>query len=109
MHSISRQSLEDKMKSPQDFALVEVLPPREFDKFHLPGALNIPLGDDFEARFQHAIPDRNRHIVVYCKDASCQASPEAAKRLDALGYRHVFDYAEGKEDWLDAGLATVAS
>jgi CBS domain-containing protein len=33
-------------------------------------------------------------------------SPRAAWRLEAFGYRPVFDYTVGKADWLAAGLPT---
>ena len=32
------------------------------------------------------------------------ASEEVARDLAAMGYRNVRDYAEGKQDWLDAKL-----
>jgi rhodanese-related sulfurtransferase len=32
------------------------------------------------------------------------ASEEAARDLAAMGYKNVRDYAEGKQDWLDAKL-----
>ena len=31
-------------------------------------------------------------------------SPRAAWRLESLGFREVYDYVEGKHDWLAAGL-----
>ena len=33
-------------------------------------------------------------------------SPRAAWRLETLGFAQVFDYADGKLDWMTAGLAT---
>jgi len=33
-------------------------------------------------------------------------SPRAAWRLESLGFREVFDYGAGKQDWLAAGLPT---
>ncbi len=46
--------------------LVEVLPEREFEEEHLPGAVNLPLkklnADSVEAL------DRGRAVVVYCWD-----------------------------------------
>ena len=32
-------------------------------------------------------------------------SPRAAVRLRQLGFRRVYDYAGGKNDWLAAGLS----
>lgn len=75
-----------------------------FAKFHLPGAINVPLGDDFEERIQKAVPHRDREVVVYCYDDDCDASPKAAKKMEKLGYTKVLDYEGGKMDWKSAGL-----
>jgi rhodanese-related sulfurtransferase len=50
----------------ENVQLVEVLPRREYEEEHLPGALNIPL----KAFTQETISqlDRNRAVVVYCWD-----------------------------------------
>lgn len=47
--------------------LVEVLPPREYEELHLPGALSIPL----KTLDEHttATLDRTNPVVVYCWDA----------------------------------------
>jgi rhodanese-related sulfurtransferase len=86
--------------------IVEVLDQKYFDKFHLPGAINVPLGDDFERRIQGAVPDKSAPVVVYCMDEECPASPTAGQRMEELGYQWVYDYEAGKMDWQDAGLPT---
>jgi rhodanese-related sulfurtransferase len=50
----------------ENVQLVEVLPRREYEEEHLPGALNIPL----KAFTQETISqlDRNCAVVVYCWD-----------------------------------------
>jgi rhodanese-related sulfurtransferase len=50
----------------ENVQLIEVLPRREYEEEHLPGALNIPL----KAFTQETISqlDRNRAVVVYCWD-----------------------------------------
>ncbi len=46
--------------------LVEVLPPREYEEEHLPGAINIPLKTlDQNSTAQL---DKDRPVVVYCWD-----------------------------------------
>lgn len=52
------------------------------------------------------LPDKSAHIVLYCSNWTCQNSPQAARRLDALGYENVFDHEAGKQDWIEAGLPT---
>jgi rhodanese-related sulfurtransferase len=46
--------------------LVEVLPEREFEEEHLPGAINLPL-KKLNADSARAL-DRDRAVVVYCWD-----------------------------------------
>lgn len=50
----------------EDAQLVEVLPPREYEEEHLPGAINIPLKTLDEQSTSRL--DKDRPIVVYCWD-----------------------------------------
>ena len=104
MQSITRQELEEKINQGEDFALVEVLANETFRRYHLPGAINVPINDQFGDRIQQAIPDHDKPVVVYCTNAHCTASPQAGRELERLGYSTVLDYEGGKEDWRDAGL-----
>jgi len=108
MQTISREALRKKMQREEPLVLVEVLSQESYNEFHLPGALNIPLDGDFDDRIQQAVPDKNQKVVVYCKNSECTASPDAAKKMDQLGYRHVYHYEAGKEDWKAAGLPIVS-
>lgn len=87
-----------------DVTVVEVLDPEEFRKFHLPGAINVPLKDQFEKKIVQTIPDKRERIVVYCANEECPASTNAAEKMQKLGYENVLDYVEGKEGWKEAGL-----
>jgi hypothetical protein len=59
-------------------------------------------------------PERAHRIgcgnpALYCADVNCQLSPQAAERLDRLGYTKVFDYKAGKADWQKAKLQVESS
>jgi rhodanese-related sulfurtransferase/CBS domain-containing protein len=84
--------------------LVEALPPNEYEEDHLPGAINLPLRK-LETEAERLL-DPRRPIVVYCEDSSCDLSPRAAWRLESMGFTEVYDYADGKLDWMGAGLPT---
>ena len=47
--------------------LVEVLPPKEYEEDHLPGAVNLPLRKVENAREEL---DLERAVVVYCWDSA---------------------------------------
>jgi len=82
--------------------LLDVLPPKEFDDSHLPGAINIPLPHLAERAL--AMLDPDRATVVYCYDSVCDLSPRGARRLVSLGFSDVYDYVASKVDWIGAGL-----
>jgi rhodanese-related sulfurtransferase len=63
---VTRDELEQLLE--QGAQLVEVLPAKEFEEEHLPGAVNIPLRQlDKEAR---VALDPARPVVVYCWDVA---------------------------------------
>lgn len=74
-------------------------------KQHLPGALPLAPGE-VDAKAAERLPDKNAAIVTYCSNRSCPNSGQVADRLTALGYTDVRKYAEGIQDWVEAGLPT---
>ena len=102
--TITREELKERMDRREDIQVVEVLAPDEYEQFHLPGAVNVPISDGFEENIGEAIPDRSTPVVVYCLDSDCGASPKAARKMDEMGYEEVYDYEAGKMDWKQAGL-----
>lgn len=107
MIAIDREQLKQMMDQ-NAVTVVEVLDRPQFDKFHLPGAINVPLSGDFETEIQKAVPSKTEPVAVYCYDDDCNASPKAARKMEELGYQRVYDYEAGKVDWKEAGLPVEA-
>ncbi|MDP9438334.1 MAG: rhodanese-like domain-containing protein [Actinomycetota bacterium] len=105
IRSISREELKGKLDRGEGVVLVETLGPAYYEDAHLPGAINIP-HTEVDALAPGLLPDKTAPVVVYCSNRACQNSPQAARRLEALGYSNVYDYEEGKQDWISAGLPT---
>lgn len=105
METIDRQTLRQWMNEDSEFVLIETLPEENFRKEHIPGAINIPAGDEeFDDKVRAAVPDKERPVVVYCANTECPASPKAGRRMEELGYTRVYDYEAGKADWKAADL-----
>jgi rhodanese-related sulfurtransferase len=83
--------------------VVETLGPLYYESAHLPGAINIP-HTHVSALATSLLPDKDAPIVTYCSNTACRNSEIAANELVALGYINVRKYAEGKQDWTEAGL-----
>ena len=108
METIDKEKLKKLQREEDQLVLIEVLNPDEYKKFHISGAVNVPMDEEFEARVQQAVPEKDIPVVVYCQNTQCPVSEEAARKLDSLGYSQVYDYAGGKEDWQEAGEPVAA-
>jgi rhodanese-related sulfurtransferase len=83
--------------------VVETLRAEHFQQGHLPGAIHIHY-EEISERAGELLPDLGAHIVTYCSNTACRNCEIAANQLTAMGYTNVQRYAEGKEDWAEAGL-----
>jgi len=102
MQSISREELKRAVEAGKA-VLVDALSPEEFNKSHLPGAINIP-ADRVAELAPRLLPDKNAFVVTYCLNFTWKLSEQVARELVNLGYRKVADYQEGKQDWMKGGL-----
>ncbi len=85
--------------------LIDALPESYYTQQHLPGALNL-VADDVEARAASLLPDKTTAVVTYCSNPACANSTQVATKLENLGYTNVRKYADGIQDWTEAGLPT---
>lgn len=80
--------------------VLDVRPPEEYAAGHLPGAINIPLGE---------LPDRlkklpkGREVIAYCRGPYCLLSVDAVVLLRDKGY-NARRLADGYPEWAAAGL-----
>ena len=75
---------------------------QHYESSHLPGAINLPL--EFVDEAENVLPKKDAEIIVYCMNTDCEASGEEVRELRQMGYTNVRHYAEGKQDWIRAGL-----
>ena len=81
--------------------IVDVREPEEWGAGHIPGAIHVPKSY-LESRIEGAVPDHEKHVVLYC--ASGNRSAWAARTLiEDLGYEHVESMTGGFTLWKDRG------
>jgi rhodanese-related sulfurtransferase len=74
----------------------------DYDRAHLPGAINLPVDLDGQGLRQRVIAlDRDARIVVYCQSAACPFAGVVARRLISEGFRRVSIYRAGWATWQD--------
>lgn len=110
MQTVETNDVKLMLDNRQDIELINVLPQEMFEKEHIPGSKNIPIGEEnFEEQVENEAGGKDRRIVLYCASEQCDASPKAAKRLEEAGFENVYDYHGGVKAWKDAGLALESS
>lgn len=99
LEPVSREELMERCRQGL-VTVLDVRPAEEFAACHLPGAVNIPLGQ-LEDRVAELDP--SQQIVAYCRGAYCVFSFEAVSRLRNRGFdaRRLVD---GLPEWRAAGF-----
>jgi ArsR family transcriptional regulator len=104
LEPVSRKELLRRMRDGL-VTLIDTRPEEEFAAGHLPGAINLPLGE-LKRRLRE-LP-RDREIVAYCRGPYCVLSYEAVAELRKRGF-NAFRLEDGYPEWKAAGLPTENS
>jgi len=83
---------------------IDARPANEFAELHVPKALNIT-PDMVEAGMAEKVAGlaKDREIVVYCGQVSCDLALKVAEKLQSLGFTRVTAFVEGFRAWDEAG------
>lgn len=88
----------------KDFIIIDVLPPEYYGSRHIPGAANACVYEmTFLDTIREITTDKKRRIVVYDSSNRSRASACAVEKLNAAGFREVFELAGGIEEWEGSG------
>jgi rhodanese-related sulfurtransferase len=103
MEPVSRTELRKRFKEGL-ITVLDVRPADEFATGHIPGAINIPVG---ELKKRLAELPRKQEVVAYCRGAFCVMAFEVAAllRTSALKSRRLED---GLPEWRAAGLPVAS-
>ncbi len=86
--------------------LINVLPKDMYDDCHIKGSVNVPL-DNLES-FAKSL-DKDQPIVLYCSSYSCTASAKGWRMLNALGFKNLWAYEGGMNEWFHADFPSVGN
>lgn len=101
---IETKDLYNAIKNKEEFVLLDVRTPQEYEKNKIEGSINLPI-DNVKEKVERLIPDKNIRIYVYCLSGS--RSAVAAQTLITLGYKDVIDVKNGLLAWRVNNLPTV--
>lgn len=101
INEIDAETLKYLMES-EESLLIDARTGEEYNQGHLPGAVSLPVYE-----FDRVYPEveglfaEGKTIVTYCSSVTCIDSPLLAKKLYGKGYRDIFVYRGGFEEWTE--------
>ena len=90
----------DKLRADTNRVILDVRSTAEFEKGHVPGAVNIDISSTQFADKAFAL-DKSKTYLVNC--AVGMRSARACKKLESMGFTNLFDLAPGFDGWKKAG------
>lgn len=99
MSSPMRLSVEDlglRLSSPENYLLLDVRTPAEFETSHIPGSINVPLGL-IEKHAADLSSSLEGDIVVICRSGA--RARKAQQYLEAVGVNRLYVLDGGIEAW----------
>jgi len=75
-----------------------------YNQGHIPQAINLPIGE-FKQMYDKISPllTEDKAIIIYCIGINCIDSALLAKELHQKGFREIFVYKAGMEEWQELG------
>jgi len=99
---IDPKAFSEKITATPNAQIIDVRTPQEFASGHLDNAVNIDwLGDNFLANAEKL--DKTKPVFVYCKTSN--RSPQAAKKLEELGFTTIYNMQGGLLKWDAEGFS----
>lgn len=88
---------------------VDARDPEEYEDGHIAGAVNLPLFHMEKYMGNLSSVDKNEPIVTYCEGADCDMSIRLGNELFSKGYKKVFVFFGGWEEWQKANYPVITS
>ncbi|RPF52160.1 sulfurtransferase TusA family protein [Aquisalibacillus elongatus] len=88
------ENLKDRLEGDEQITILDVREPAEYAFGHIPGSINIPLGE-LEDRSEELNQDDDIHVI--CRTGN--RSDLAAQKLSGKGFSSVKNVVPGMKDW----------
>jgi len=103
---VSTSELKSWYDQGKQMTVVDARTKENYNGVLLPSAIWVPYKTT-DQELQAKLPSKEAVIVVYCCNAECPASARMTDRLLAAGYKQVYRYPGGLDEWMRAGYTTV--
>jgi rhodanese-related sulfurtransferase len=104
MNTITREELKQKIDSGKNFLLLMCMSNEAFSLKHIPHSECFNINGSYQCNFS-----QDDEIIVYCSGNDCRFSTNAYNLLISKGYKNVYHYPGGLDEWEQAGYPLESS
>lgn len=104
MNQITVAEVKEALDKKEEVVILDVRSQEEVERGKIDGSIHLPM-DEIVSKVNSVIPDKNSKVIIYCLSGS--RSFIAAEFLENLGYKNVFDMANGLLAWRAKGYPLV--
>lgn len=109
IETISAGTLKKMIDDEAAFLLIDARRTEDFKDEHIETAISLPATDVNAKTLTEVAPDIHHKLVFYCQNLKCQASHIAASKAIGAGYKYIYVYSYGIDNWKEKGFPTVTS
>lgn len=94
---LSQEAFKERLATSDNYLLLDVRTPKEYDESHIEGALNVDIlnPEAFETGVSQL--DSDKTLMIYCR--SGRRSRKAAQKLQEMGFEKIYDLEGGFKSW----------
>lgn len=101
---VSAEKVIELMQSNADLVVIDSRKASDRAKGFIEGSIGLPNTDTTEASLASHIKSKSTPVTFYCNGVKCGRSYESAKIAIDLGYKNVFWFRGGWDEWTQKGL-----
>ena len=85
--------------SKEKFVLIDAREAKDYKKGHIEGAVNLTPKATTSKSLAKYSKDKETKLVFYCANTNCAASGSAAKNAVKSGFKNVYAFEGGIDEW----------
>ncbi|MDH5612676.1 MAG: rhodanese-like domain-containing protein [Gammaproteobacteria bacterium] len=90
-----------------DLVVIDSRKKTEYSKGHIEGAVNILNTVMRQEDMEMIAPDKTKAILFYCNGTRCLRSADAVSKSLEWGYKNIFWFRGGWNEWMDKHLPVI--
>ncbi len=104
---VSAEEVIGLVEKHDDLVIVDARKRSDFAKGHIDGAVSLPDTETTPESLAAVVPNKDTPVLFYCNGVKCGRSVTSAKLAIKWGYRKVYWFRGGVEEWMEKGYPLV--